>query len=610
MSGSTTVDILFIDDDDRCLAPLAEALFAHEGRKHARAVGAGLVAEPRLPAVNKVLQERNVSPVERPPTCLHDLHAPSFDLVVTLGREARKAFETHEGSCRKDAPPSSIPLVFAGAPLLLHWELPSPPNASQNGVEPIRVLRDLLSPRIHGLLDHGFLETLTLQRNRLDRIMDTLDEGLMAHDGQRRIFLFNRAAEEITGLRRDEVLGRHCAEIFPPDGLCGAECHFCHGGPDALHRYESFRDFVCPSGAVKRLKIGICPMEVGRGCATGAVAALRDITEITRLHEARYRKKRVFHGMVGATPEMLRIFETIRQVASSDYPVLITGESGTGKELVAQAVHGESRRREGPFIPINCGALPEPILESELFGHVRGAFTGAVRDKKGRFTLAHGGTIFLDEVGELSPSFQVKLLRVLQESRFEPVGSERTIEVDVRVVSATNRDLRSMVREGRFREDLFYRLCVVPIQLPPLRERREDLGELVRHFLAMIRKETGKVLGEPSPQAMDLLRNQAWPGNVRQLINALRHAAVRCVEGPIELEHLPPDLSASQTTPPSPAGSRSSSLGNGLQRRGKLSLDAVEEALNQCGGNKLQAAKALGVGRATLYRFLNRHMSQ
>jgi len=306
-------------------------------------------------------------------------------------------------------------------------------------------------------------------------------------------------------------------------------------------------------------------------------------------------------------------------VAASDYPVLVTGESGSGKELVARAIHEESRRKGGPFVPLNCGALPDHILESELFGHVRGAFTGAVNSRKGRFELADGGTLLLDEVGELSAVFQVKLLRVLQEKRFERVGGEKPITVDVRVIAATHRDLRDMVQRGAFREDLFYRLCVVPIVLPPLRKRREDIPALVEQILVDIERESGTAVPPLADETMDLMLLYSWPGNVRELINALRFASVRSGGEPIALKHLPAEVqeagwndppeaagagvAAEPRQPDAPAGSAPSPS----RRVEKLTVEAVQQALAETGGNKVRAAKLLGVGRATLYRFLGRH---
>jgi transcriptional regulator with GAF, ATPase, and Fis domain len=292
------------------------------------------------------------------------------------------------------------------------------------------------------------------------------------------------------------------------------------------------------------------------------------------------------------------------------------GESGTGKELVARAIHNLSRRKGAPFVPINCGALPDHILESELFGHVRGAFTGATKDRKGRFLLADGGTIFLDEVEELSAAFQVKLLRVLQEMRFEPVGSERSVTVDVRVISATNRDLRARVERDAFREDLFYRLCVVPITLPPLRERQEDIPFLVERFLAEIKKETGKTISAVSEPAMQLLLAHRWSGNVRELINALRFASIRCGDNEEILpHHLPVEIQQATSGAPLPAApdavpSASASVPAPVAappRKEKLTVESVNRALSDAGGNKALAAKLLNISRATLYRFLDRN---
>ena len=293
---------------------------------------------------------------------------------------------------------------------------------------------------------------------------------------------------------------------------------------------------------------------------------------------------------------MLELFETITEVAEIGAPVLIRGESGTGKELVAAAIHNEGPRAGRLFVPVNCSALPEGLLESELFGHVRGAFTGAIRDKKGRFELADGGTIFLDEVGDLSPATQAKLLRVLQEGTFERVGGEQTIRVDVRVISATNKELRQEVAAGRFRDDLFYRLCVIPISLPPLRERRNDIPLLAEHILeqALVKEDRDEVA--LSPEVLDAMIDYSWPGNVRELQNAIQYALVKCKGSVLQREHLPPTVSGTRAV----AGGRPK-----RRRKRKLSADVVQRALRETGGNKVAAARRLGVSRATLYRFLN-----
>lgn len=319
---------------------------------------------------------------------------------------------------------------------------------------------------------------------------------------------------------------------------------------------------------------------------------------------------RQFHGMTGESRTMRRVFDTIRRVALSDFPVLISGQTGTGKELAARAVHAESRRRKGPFVPVNCGALPETVIESELFGHVPGAFTGAERRRKGRFELADGGTLFLDEVAELSPNAQAKLLRAVQDKRFLPVGAERTVTVDIRLVSATNKDLRVEVSRGRFREDLFYRLRVVPITLPPLSERQEDIVPIARSVLDRVRMETGKPIRSIDEEAVALLRNHAWPGNVRHLISVIQYASILCDGVTVRPEHLPAwDTWTLPNGCPPPPPCSDSPLPHGRTRRApksrrKLDRGAVEQALKETNGNRTAAAKRLGIGRATLYRYL------
>jgi DNA-binding NtrC family response regulator len=293
---------------------------------------------------------------------------------------------------------------------------------------------------------------------------------------------------------------------------------------------------------------------------------------------------------------MQRVFDSIRELTDVNVPILIQGESGTGKELVATAMHQLSRRASGPFVPVNCGALPEGTLESELFGHVRGAFTGAIHDRKGRFSLAEGGTIFLDEIGEISAAMQVKLLRVVQEKWFVPVGGERGIHVDVRIICATNADLKRLTQQGLFREDLYYRLAVMPLGLPPLRERRSDIPLLVDHFIEKFSNDTARRVAHVTPEALEILSAYDWPGNVRELGNAVQFGMIKCHGDTLDVPHLPPEVRAA---PPSPqTGSRPG-------RRPKLSEDRVTEALTATGGNLASVARRLGVSRTTLYRFLN-----
>ncbi|MBW1680919.1 MAG: sigma 54-interacting transcriptional regulator [Deltaproteobacteria bacterium] len=426
-------------------------------------------------------------------------------------------------------------------------------------------------------------------QKRLEYVLDNLAEGILVHDRDRKILFFNRHAEKITGYKRDQVVGRDCHEAFGAP-FCGGRCSFMEGPPEALQNLNYPLNIITRGGEPRRLEMSVSEVDTGSEGSLGVIASFRDVTDLIGL-KLRLGEVKRFAGIVGQHPRMLQIYAQIRELATHDYPVCITGETGTGKELVAAAIHSESRRGGGPFVPVNCAALPEGMLESELFGHVRGAFTGAVRDKRGRFELAHGGTLFLDEVGELPRVLQAKLLRVLQEKTFERVGGEKTVRVDVRVISATNRNLKREVEKGRFREDLFYRLNVVPIHVPPLRRRKADIPLLLEHFLQEVGNEGKDTLGLSKP-ALSLMMDYPWPGNVRELQSALRYALVKSRGGLIEPEHLPPELISWKEQRP----------GAGPPR--KLDEESVRTALARTGGNKAKAARLLGVGRATLYRFL------
>ena len=610
--------VLFLGDEDACRSIMAAAYLRAMSRGRVAPIHAGVVRGEVDPSTTQVMEEAGIDLPGIGPRHASELMAASFDVVVTLGDRAREFLiggqgpaETGAQSPAAAAAESNIVLRL-GAPVHLHWSLPRPPHDEPDRARRLaayRELRDLVAEHVRSLLGHGYLPALVCRRQAMERLVDALDAGILVHDERRRVVLFNRAAERITGRRREDVLGRECARIFDPDGLCGGLCRYRPGAAFPTEPTRSELAFVTPQGDERRLRVASHPMDLHGGAARGLLLVIRDVTEVATLRR-RFGERHSFHGMVGTSDAMQEVFEMIRQVTASDYPVLITGESGTGKEMVAAAIHNESRRQGGPFVPINCGALPEQILESELFGHVRGAFTGAIRDKKGRFELADGGTIFLDEVGELTPAFQVKLLRVLEEKRFERVGSEKTVRGDVRVVAATNRDLAERVRRGAFREDLFYRLAVVPIRLPPLRDRLGDLPLLVEQILGDVRQETGKPIRAVSDLAMDLLLAYGWPGNVRELINALRFASVRCAGETIEPVHLPPETRGSFPAAAPPLrfpAVPSAPPANGRKepgRKRKLDAASVERALAQAGGNKVRAAMLLGVGRATLYRFL------
>jgi PAS domain S-box-containing protein len=435
------------------------------------------------------------------------------------------------------------------------------------------------------------LSEILTEKQNLERILDSLSDGIIAHDKRRRLVFFNRAAENITGYSRKDILGKDCHEAFGSP-FCGTRCSFQDGMPEpkAIENVSYPLNLIARNGEARRIEMTVSGMNDDRGELAGVLACFRDMTDLTGLR-LQVGEITSFAGIIGNDPEMLKVYRRIRDLATNDYPVCISGETGTGKELVATAIHSESRRGGGPFVPVNCAALPEGILESELFGHVKGAFTGAVRDKKGRFELAHEGTLFLDEVADLPKVVQAKLLRVIQEKSFERVGDEKTISVDVRFISASNRDLKREVEKGHFREDLYYRINVVPIRLPPLRERKGDIPPLVEHFLQQSLDE-GQATSRISREALDIMTNYPWPGNIRELQSAVRFALFKCKDRLIRPVDLPLDLRNWEKRLPSRGPAR------------KLQKDHVFKALAQSGGNKAKAARILGVSRATLYRFL------
>ena len=437
------------------------------------------------------------------------------------------------------------------------------------------------------------LENLVCHQDNLENILDNLKEGIIAHDMHRRIFFFNTEAEHITGYSRQEVLGRDCHEVFG-NPFCGERCVFCDDNPEPAAKSEYTLNLTAKTGEHRRVEMTVTSMKNVDGRFTGVLASFKDITALFSL-QMKAGELTNFGNIIGQDSKMLDIFKQIRDVAGYDYPVHISGETGTGKELVSNAVHNESGRAGAPFVPINCGALPEGLIESELFGHIKGAFSGAIRDKKGRFELADGGTIFLDEVAELSNNMQVKLLRFLQEGKFERVGGEQTTAVNVRVISATNKELKKAVKQGTFRDDLYYRLNVIPIRLPPLRDRKIDIPLLVEHFLQEAGERYNRKPLKISSKAMALMLDYRWPGNVRELQNAIQFAIVKCSAKTISAADLPLELHE---------------IENVCIRRGpsrKLTLEGVRSTLIKTGGNKAKASKLLGVGRATLYRFLGDH---
>jgi transcriptional regulator with PAS, ATPase and Fis domain len=439
----------------------------------------------------------------------------------------------------------------------------------------------------------------------LKSLFESIPCGVLIVDCDRRIQAVNNVLERTFGISRAEAMDKRggealrCVHASESSEGCGFadNCQDCGVRNTALealagnqvHRNKANVQFLV-HGEVRDLVLLVSAAPLDYRGEKLAIIILEDITELNNLRR-RLKKEQSFSGIIGRTARMTEVFETIREVTDINVPVLIQGESGTGKELVAAAIHNEGPRANNLFVPVNCSALPEGLLESELFGHVKGAFTGAIRDKKGRFELANHGTLFLDEVAEMPKVLQAKMLRVLQEGTFERVGGEKSISVDVRLISATNRDLRQEVERGSFRDDLYYRLKVIPIHLPPLRERKNDIPLLVEHFLKQASEE-GQKATDVSKDALATMTDYHWPGNVRELQSAIRFALVKSKGRIIRPADLPMELIALEKAPASQGPPR------------KLDLKSVRDALIQSGGNKAKAARLLGVGRATLYRFL------
>jgi PAS domain S-box-containing protein len=447
------------------------------------------------------------------------------------------------------------------------------------------------------------IEELREQRNKVQAVLDSIAEGVITVDRGGHITSVNRTAERILACPAGEVLGRPSQDVFPPE-ICGPDSPLA----ETLHAGRQIRDcevlVADRNGKPIPLSLSTGPFRDEAGTTLGAVCTLRDLTEIERIAEER-RSRAPFVGIIGKHPRIREIFDLVEMIKDSDSTVLLQGESGTGKGLFAQALHSLSPRHRHPFVKVSCAALPETLLESELFGHEKGAFTGAIKDRKGRFELADKGTIFLDEIGDLSLSVQVKLLRVLQEQEFERIGGTQTIKVDVRVIAATHRDLQQLMREGKFREDLYYRLNVIPIHIPPLRERMADIPLLVEFLLdRFAAKGKGKAT-TLSPRAMTILMEHSWPGNVRELENVLEHAMVCSRGAVIEPEALPRALLTGGTiSPPHP---RKTAPGTGIPVPAAASeKEAILRALESAHWNRGLAAAHLRVDRTTLWRKMRR----
>ncbi len=420
-------------------------------------------------------------------------------------------------------------------------------------------------------------------------ILDSIADGVFTVDRDWRITSFNRAAESITGVTRAEAIGQLCKDVLKAD-ICEKNCclrQTMKSGEPIVNKKVHIID---AGGRKFPISISTALLRDAKGRLLGAVETFRDIRVEEHLRKA-ISSKYSFEDIISKNHRMQQLFDILPDIAEGASTVLIEGESGTGKELIARAIHSLSARKKQPFVAVNCGALPDALLESELFGYKAGAFTDAKKDKPGRFRLAENGTLFLDEIGELTPAMQVKLLRVLQEKTYEPLGATQSIAHNVRIVAATNKNLDELVRKRQFREDLYYRINVFKIVLPPLRERLEDIPLLVEHFIERFNLLTKKNIEGASAEAMAVLMAYAWPGNVRELANLIERAFILCKGGLIEKHHLPEALirpAASNNTPP--------------QSLSDVEAAYLTDALRANSWNRLETARKLGVHKSTLYR--------
>jgi len=414
-------------------------------------------------------------------------------------------------------------------------------------------------------------------------ILESINEGVFTVDLDWRITAFNRAAERITGVPATQAIGSTCCDVFRAS-ICETRCALRRTLASGQPVFNATAHIINQHGQRIPIRISTALLKDGQGKVVGGVETFQDLTQVEQLQKE-LQSRYSFEDIVGRSPAMMRLFDILPQIAESSSTVLIEGASGTGKELFARAIHNLSPRKQKPFVAVNCAALPETLLESELFGHKAGAFTDAKRDKPGRFALADGGTVFLDEIGDISPAMQVRLLRVLQERVIEPLGAVQPVAVDVRVIAATNRNLAKLVRSGKFRDDLYYRIRVIHLTLPSLAQRREDIPLLVDHLIAKYNRLQGKDIAGVSDEVLARLMEHDYPGNVRELENIIEQAFVLCRGGMIELNHLPPELRPT--------------AGGGVAKGQPLSLEAIEklfitETLQRRNGHR-KKIKALGI---------------
>jgi PAS domain S-box-containing protein len=509
--------------------------------------------------------------------------------------------------------------VFLGVPCLVSCPFKGPPDSKQpepilrlpgEGDESYLVTR-IAAPvydadrQVVGCLtilqDHAPIADLVnrihYEERSLKIILDNLDVGIFTVDRGGVVTFFNTAAEKISGFRRQEVLGRPCAAIFQGETTRNWDLlkeTITSGSP----RSGIESRMIAREGVAVPIRVTYLPLRNEKSIVVGGLATFSDLTLVHQLNQA-IQDRYTFYDMVGKSPQMQRIFENVQMVAKTDATVLIEGPTGTGKDFLAKVIHSASRRSAKPLVKVNCAAIPDTLLESEMFGYVKGAFTGAVQDRPGRFQAADGGTIFLDEIGDLPLALQAKLLRVIEEKIFFRLGTSQTTKVDVRIISASNQGLERLVARKRFREDLYYRLNVFRIEIPSLKDRPADIPLLIGHIHRRLSASKGVVPPEISENAMQVLLNYTYPGNIRELENILEHALILCQESVVRRKHLPDYLRR-----PSPAA-------GGRREKDEISASSertrILAALQRHNDNRSLVARSLGMDRSTLWRKMKKY---
>lgn len=430
-----------------------------------------------------------------------------------------------------------------------------------------------------------------------DMILDCVADGIFTVDKDMKITYFNHAAEKMIGISRKHAIGQHCFEILKAN-ICEKSCALRCSLDSETETIAKHVNILRNDGKLIPVSISTAVLRNKNGKKIGGVETIRDLSTLEELKKE-IKNTYTLEDIISKNHKIQQIFDILPTIAQSESTLLIQGPSGSGKELFARAIHNLSLRKKGPFVAINCGALPDTLLESELFGYIKGAFTDAKKDKPGRFFIARGGTIFLDEVESISPAMQVKLLRVLQEKEFEPLGATAPVKADVRIISATKEEMSTLVKKGTFRDDLYFRLNVVKLLLPPLKERREDIILLIDHFIEKFNRKMMRMIDSISDEVLGVLINYEFPGNVRELENIIEHAFVMCRGKQILLKHLPPEFTQKISNTQKPSY-EFTPFENAERQK-------LIETLEKHNWNKVEAAKELNLHRATIYRKIKKY---